>query len=79
MVVENVSPEGEFVDCHDGRLVNPGHVAEACWFFMDLAYRMKDNEFLIWCKNLLLRVIEYGWDNECGGIFYFKDVKGYPV
>ena len=40
MVLENVSPDGKFVDCHEGRLVNPGHVAESCWFFMDLAFRL---------------------------------------
>ncbi len=44
---------------------------------MDLAVRFNDKEFLEWSKNLLLRVIDYGWDKEYEGIFYFKDIKGY--
>jgi N-acylglucosamine 2-epimerase (GlcNAc 2-epimerase). len=29
--------------------------------------------------EIALRVIDYGWDKEYGGIFYFMDRKGYPT
>jgi hypothetical protein len=29
-------------------------------------------------KNTALKMLEYGWDNEFGGIYYFMDRKGFP-
>jgi len=29
--------------------------------------------------QILLRTIDFGWDKEFGGIFYFLDVKGHPT
>ena len=26
-----------------------------------------------------LKILEYGWDKQYGGIFYFLDIKGHPV
>ena len=28
------------MDCHEGRLLNPGHAIEAMWFIMDLGKRL---------------------------------------
>jgi N-acylglucosamine 2-epimerase len=48
------------------------------WFMMDLAERYNDSELARKATSILLRSIEYGWDKSFGGIFYFKDIKGYP-
>ena len=78
LILENVAPDGSFIDCFEGRTVNPGHVNEAMWFMMDLAERYNDRELMKKTIGILLRSIEYGWDEPYGGIFYFKDIKGYP-
>jgi N-acylglucosamine 2-epimerase len=78
LILENVSPDGSFVDCFEGRTVNPGHTNEAAWFMIDLAERYNDLELIKKATGILLRSIEYGWDEQYGGIFYFKDIKGYP-
>ena len=78
LILENVSPDGSFVNCFEGRTVNPGHTNEAMWFMMDLAERYDDRELMKKATDILLRSIEYGWDTEHDGIFYFKDIKGYP-
>ena len=78
LILENVSPDGSFCDCFEGRTVNPGHTNEAMWFMMDLAERYDDRELMKKATEILLHTTEYGWDEKYGGIFYFKDVKGYP-
>ena len=78
LILENVAPDGSFVDCFEGRTINPGHVNEASWFMMDLAERYNDRELMKKATDILLCSIEFGWDNQYDGIFYFKDIKGYP-
>ena len=78
-MVENVSAvDGSLIDCFEGRLVNPGHNLEALWFLMDLGVRLNDQALIQKAVDISLRVIEYGWDKEYGGIFYFMDRKGHP-
>lgn len=78
LILENVAPDGSFVDCFEGRHLNPGHAIEAMWFIMDLGERLGDKALIEKAKNLTLQHIEYGWDEKYGGIFYFLDIKGYP-
>ena len=78
LILENVAPDGSFIDCFEGRTVNPGHTNEAMWFMMDLSERYNDRELMKKATDILLHTIEYGWDKKYGGIFYFKDIKGYP-
>jgi N-acylglucosamine 2-epimerase len=79
LILENVTPGGTFSNSFEGRLVNPGHSIEAMWFIMDLAQRINDPTLIKVARDIALRTIEYGWDKEYGGIFYFLDIKGYPV
>ena len=78
LLLENVAPDGSLSDSFEGRLLNPGHAIEAMWFVMDLAERRGDTELLERAKELTLRTLEYGWDEEYGGIFYFLDRLGHP-
>ena len=78
LIFENVKPDGSFSDSFEGRLLNPGHAIEAMWFIMDLSVRLKRPELAQKAVEIMLRTIEYGWDKEFGGIFYFMDIKGYP-
>ncbi|MFA6245880.1 MAG: AGE family epimerase/isomerase [Mucilaginibacter sp.] len=78
LILESVTPNGDFSDSFDGRLVNPGHSLEAMWFIMDLANRKKDSQLMKKAVDIAIDTLVYGWDEEFGGIFYFKDVKGHP-
>lgn len=78
IILENINPDGSFSDSFEGRLVNPGHGLESMWFIMDLAERRGDQALIRKAKDITLNILEYGWDKEYGGIFYFIDVKGYP-
>ena len=79
VMVENVSSlDGSLLDCFEGRRVNPGHDLEALWFIENLGVRKGDTELIKKAVDISLRVIDYGWDKEYGGIFYFMDRKGCP-
>ncbi|QBQ42761.1 AGE family epimerase/isomerase [Sphingobacterium psychroaquaticum] len=79
LIMESVNLDGSFSDTFDGRLVNPGHTIEAMWFMMDLAERRSDKALMTKCVDIALRALEYGWDEQYGGIFYFKDILNKPL
>lgn len=78
LIMENVDNQGNLSDSFDGRLLNPGHAIEAMWFIMDLSERLNRPELGEKAVGIMLRTLEYGWDKEYGGIYYFLDRKGYP-
>ncbi len=78
LVLENVFEDGSFCDSFEGRLLNPGHAIEAMWFIMDLGKRMNDEVLIEKACEIMLKTIEYGWDKQYEGIFYFMDVKNNP-
>jgi N-acylglucosamine 2-epimerase len=78
IVVENVYENGELSDSFDGRLVNPGHAIEAMWFMMDLGVRLNRPKLIQKATDIALKMVEFGWDKQYGGIFYFLDRKGCP-
>lgn len=78
-ILENLAPDGSMIDCFEGRKINPGHDLEAMWFLMDIGIRRSDKALINKAVEIALNVIEYGWDKEYGGIFYFKDRKGAPT
>jgi N-acylglucosamine 2-epimerase len=79
-VMEQVAPDGSIIDHIDGRTLNPGHAIEGAWFILHEAKHRNNDPRLI---ALGCRMIDYmwerGWDNEYGGIFYFRDVYNKPV
>lgn len=75
---EHVSPDGTFPDTFEGRLINPGHGIEAMWFLMDIANRRNDETLLGQCVDVVLSTLDFGWDSEYGGIFYFMDADAKP-
>ncbi len=78
LILENVGPDGEFTDCFEGRLLNPGHAIEAMWFLMDLGQRFNNQTLIQKACTIMLDTLAHGWDKEYGGIFYFLDAKGAP-
>jgi N-acylglucosamine 2-epimerase len=78
LLYEHVAPDGSHVDCYEGRLLNPGHGIEAMWFLMDIAQRQGDRRLLDRTVDIILSILEYAWDDEYGGIYYFMDSEGRP-
>jgi N-acylglucosamine 2-epimerase len=78
VLLENVGPNGEFLDEPDGREVNPGHAIETAWFIMEESRYRNDAGLLERACQILDWSLEIGWDKQYGGILYFKDCKGYP-
>ncbi|MCR4994443.1 MAG: AGE family epimerase/isomerase [Bacteroidales bacterium] len=78
LIVEALGKDGNLVDCFDGRKLNPGHAIEAMWFVMDLGKRLGRPELIQQAVDICLQEVEYGWDKEFGGVFYFMDRLGHP-
>ncbi|MFA6568174.1 MAG: AGE family epimerase/isomerase [Victivallales bacterium] len=80
MFFENISMDGSFdLDSCEGRLINPGHALEAMWFILQYAEKKKDARLIAKACTLTGKILDYGWDKEFGGIFYFKDALGKPL
>ena len=78
LIYENVTPDGKHLDCFDGRLINPGHSIEAMWFVMDIANRKGDLKLIDRAVDVVLNTLNFGWDKEYEGIYYFMDAMGHP-
>ena len=78
LLFENVAPDGSHLDCLDGRLISPGHSIEAMWFMMDLAERRGDRALADRAVDIVMSTLEFGWDAEHGGLYYFMDADGRP-
>ena len=78
IVVENVNADGSLSDTFEGRQLTPGHAIEAMWFIMDLGRRLNRPELIEKAVQTTLKMIDYGWDKQYGGIYYFMDRKGCP-
>jgi N-acylglucosamine 2-epimerase len=79
VVMETVGLNGEIIDHFDGRLLNPGHAIECAWFIMHEG-KLRNDQRLI---GLGLRMLDWmwsrGWDEEYGGLFYFRDLRNLPI
>lgn len=78
LISEFVTPTGNRVNSFDGRLINPGHGIEAMWFLMEVGRKLEDHDLVQKAVDVTLTTVEFGWDKECGGIFYFLDRLGHP-
>ncbi len=76
-LLENVSPEGEFVNTPVGRTVNPGHSLEAAWFLMYQGILSGDTTLYDKAKEIIDVSMKLGLNN--GGIIAFCDCDGYPA
>lgn len=78
LVYENVAPDGSQVDSFDGRLLNPGHGIEGMAFILDIARRRNDGALAERAVDTILSILDYAWDDEYGGLYYFMDAQGHP-
>ncbi len=79
VVFENVGPDGTFdLDSCDGRHLVPGHGLEAMWFIMRHAERQGRPDLVARAAEATLGLLEFAWDREHGGLYYFMDAQGQP-
>jgi N-acylglucosamine 2-epimerase len=78
VVVEQCNPDGTLqLDHFEGRLLNPGHAIEGAWFILAEAQkRGGDAELMHLGMTMLDWMFARGWDEEYGGIIYFRDALG---
>ena len=81
LVFENMPIDGDKPDLESsqGRQMNPGHVLEAMWFLLNHLENVPGSEKQISAIcNIIRNTLEFGWDKEFGGIYYFMDALGKP-
>ena len=79
-VLESVTNEGEIIDNFDGRMMCPGHSLEAAWFIIqESKFRNNDEKLLKIGLKILDWMLDWGWDKEFGGIYYYRDMKNHPI
>ncbi len=78
-LLEMVAPDGTLMDHIDGRTLNPGHAIECAWFILHEGALRQDRRLIELGTTILDWMWARGWDEEFGGIFYFRDVLGRPV
>jgi len=76
---ETVGSRGELLDSPEGRCINPGHAIETSWFMMHEARKRNDRSLLESALDILKWSLDWGWDKEFGGLFYFVDADGKPA
>ena len=77
-LLENVSPDGDFVDTPTGRIVNPGHALEAAWFLMVQGELADDPTLVEPAMRIIDKAMEYGLAPD-GGILTFRDCSDKPT
>jgi N-acylglucosamine 2-epimerase len=70
--------KGPRPDCFEGRIILPGHAIEGMWYVMEASRLRGDKKLIDKCVDIILSEIEFGWDKEFGGIYYFMDARGHP-
>ena len=78
LMFEHVAPDGTPVDCHESRLINPGHGIEAMWFMMAIGERQRRPDLITQAIEVVLSTLAFAWDEQYGGLYYFLDAKGHP-
>lgn len=76
---ENALLEGNQDDLPEGRLFSPGSAVEVAWFLLHALEQQPDAGRLHRLLEGIEGSLEFGWDRDYGGLFYFMDVEGKPL
>ena len=63
----------------EGRIFNPGHSIEVAWFILHLIKHIPDDLMQKLALDVLEGSLDFGWDKEYGGLYYFMDIEGKPT
>lgn len=73
---ESVGHDGSFVDCDEGRVLNPGHALESMWFCIEEGRRRQDRSVIERAVRIAQWMYDRGHDREHGGMVSFLDASG---
>lgn len=76
LVVERISKDGSRYPGSDGRTVVPGHVLEDMWFQIHIARAAGRTDLIVPAVEMIQRHLEFGWDEEFGGLLLARDAEG---
>ncbi len=80
VLVENVPLAGGSIsDTPEGRLFSPGHSIEVAWFLLHLLEVLPNPDLRRLALDVIEGSLEFGWDTEFGGLYYFMDTAGKPT
>lgn len=80
ILVENVPLEGGSLShWPEGRLFSPGHSIEVAWFLLHMLEIIPDAELQNLAFDALEGSLEFGWDKQYSGLYYFMDTEGRPT
>lgn len=63
----------------DGRLICVGSNFEIAWILFRALDRVPDAQVERMLLDAIEGALEFGWDHEHGGLFYFQDIDGRPM
>ncbi len=79
-VLERPLPDGRHDFSHmEGRLMTPGHTLETMWFLLDILISLGDDVHAHQITDIMLDTINFGWDEQLGGIPLYKDALNLPT
>ncbi|MFI3257318.1 MAG: AGE family epimerase/isomerase, partial [Spirochaetales bacterium] len=77
VVLEQCAFDGSVQHDHlEGRQLNPGHAIEGAWFIIKEGVYQKNQDLQKLGCTMLDWMWDRGWDEEYGGIIYFRDLDG---
>ena len=75
-LLETVGENGEYLGhLPEGRCVIPGHAIETAWFIMEEGRHRNELKLVERALPILDWSLDFGWDEEYGGILYYLDVE----
>jgi len=76
LLYEFVGLDGSLLPTPQGRVIVPGHAIESMWFMIHIYRRAGDEARIRQAIEAIRRHLEFGWDEEYGGLFHARDAKG---
>jgi N-acylglucosamine 2-epimerase len=78
-LMDVVGPNGEILDHFEGRMIAPGDAMEGGWFILHEGKLRNDPRLIKIGLTMIDWMWKRGWDEEFGGLFNFRDLRGLPV
>lgn len=76
LLYEFVRLNNTLIDSPRGRAIAPGHAIESMWFMIHIFRELGDEDRLRQVVETIRWHLEFGWDEEYGGLFLARDAAG---
>ncbi|NOZ70341.1 MAG: AGE family epimerase/isomerase [Chloroflexi bacterium] len=77
LLYEYVTLDNHLLDTPQGRTIVPGHAIESMWFMIHIYQHWQEETRIRQAIEAIRWHIEFGWDEEYGGIFLARDAAGH--